>query len=139
MDIGAIWRDIYEQRRTVPVKAIGAVDVALWDLAGKVAGLPIHRMLGTCREQVPAYASSAWLPTPEAYVEEALLVRSLGMTAYKIHPHGSPKPDVEICRAVREAVGDSMVLMLDVTRGYCYEDVIRVNHFCRLRQWILPV
>ena len=127
LDTGAIWRDIYEQRRTVPVKAIGAVDVALWDLAGKVAGLPIHRMLGTCREQVPAYASSAWLPTPEAYVEEAMLVRSQGMTAYKIHPHGSPKPDVEICRAVREAVGDSMVLMLDVTRGYFYEDALRVG------------
>lgn len=47
--------------------AIGVVDVALWDLAGKTAGLLIHRLLGTCCDRVPAYASPACLPTPEAY------------------------------------------------------------------------
>ena len=49
------------------LRAIGAVDVALWDLAGKVAKLPIHRLLGTYRDRVPAYASSAVLPSTQAY------------------------------------------------------------------------
>jgi L-alanine-DL-glutamate epimerase-like enolase superfamily enzyme len=49
-----------------------------------VAKLPIHRLLGTCRESVPAYASSAYLPTPEAYVEEALHFLSLGWPAYML-------------------------------------------------------
>jgi len=127
LDIGALWADMWRLNRAVSPRAIGAVDVALWDLAGKVAGLPIHRLLGSCKEQVPAYASSAWLPTPQAYADEALHFRSLGWTAYKIRPHGSPKEDVEICRAVREAVGDDAVLMLDAMWAYNYEEALRVG------------
>lgn len=127
LDIGAIWHDLWRHNRQVSLRAIGAVDVALWDLAGKVAGLPVHRLLGSCREKVPAYASSAWLPTPEAYAEEALHFRSLGWPAYKIHPHGVPAEDIEICRGVKEAVGDSMVLMLDSMWSYGYENALRVG------------
>jgi L-alanine-DL-glutamate epimerase-like enolase superfamily enzyme len=101
--------------------------VALWDIAGKVAGLPIHRLLGTCRDRVPAYASSGWLPTPEAYGEEAQHFQSLGWPAYKIHPHGTAKPDIDICRAVRQAVGDDMILMLDSMWSYGYADAVRVG------------
>jgi len=127
LDIGALWQEMWGRHRLVPLKAIGAVDVALWDLAGKAARMPIHRLLGSCKSQVPAYASSAWLPTPEAYGKEALHFKSLGWTAYKIHPHGVPKEDIEICRAVREAVGDDMVLMLDAMWAYSYEDAVRVG------------
>ena len=81
LDTGALWAAMWKHKRYVSIRAIGAVDVALWDLAGKVAKLPIHRLLGTCRESVPAYASSAHLPTPEAYVEEALHFLSLGWPA----------------------------------------------------------
>lgn len=127
LDIGAIWLDMWETHRQVSVRAIGAVDVALWDIAGKTAGLPIHRLLGTCKEQVPAYASSAWLPTPEDYAAEAVHFKSLGYPAYKTHPHGEPKADIEICRALKEAVGDDMVLMLDAMWAYGYEDAVRVG------------
>jgi L-alanine-DL-glutamate epimerase-like enolase superfamily enzyme len=127
LDIGAIWTDMYHRKRTVSLPVIGAVDVALWDLAGKIAGLPIHRMLGSCRGSVPAYASAAWFKTPQEYAEEALQFRSLGWTAYKIHPHGEPKKDVEICKVVREAVGDNMVLMLDAMWAYGYEEALRVG------------
>jgi L-alanine-DL-glutamate epimerase-like enolase superfamily enzyme len=127
LDTGALWAAMWAHKRYVSIRAIGAVDVALWDLAGKVAKLPIHRLLGTCRESVPAYASSAHLPTPEAYVEEALHFLSLGWPAYKIHPHGTLKEDVEICRAVRKAVGDRMVLMLDAMWAYNYEEALRLG------------
>src|SRR5262247_3941893 len=106
---------------------LGAVDVALWDIAGKVAGLPIHRLLGTCRDRVPAYASSGLLPSPEAYGEEAQHFQSLGWTAYKIHPRGVPRDDIKICQAVRRAVGDDMGLMLDSMWCYGYEDAVRVG------------
>jgi len=79
-------------------RAIGAVDVALWDLAGKIAGLPIYKMLGACREEVPVYASSPWHPTTQEYVEEALHYKSLGWPAYKMHLHCNPEEDIEICR-----------------------------------------
>ena len=127
LDTGAIWAAMWKHNRYVSVRAIGAVDVALWDLAGKVAKLPIHRLLGSCRESVPAYASSAYLPTPEAYVEEALHFLDLGWPAYKIHPHGVPTEDIAICRAVRAAVGERLVLMLDAMWAYNYEEALRVG------------
>ena len=127
LDIGALWQAMWGQHRHVTLRAIGAVDVALWDLAGKVAGLPVHRLLGTCKLEVPAYASSSYLPTPQAYGEEAAHYKSLGWTAYKTHPHGIPANDIEICRAIRRSVGDDMVLMLDAMWAYTYEESVRVG------------
>jgi L-alanine-DL-glutamate epimerase-like enolase superfamily enzyme len=127
MDIGGIWAKMWPMNRSVSTNAIGAVDIALWDIMGKVAGLPIHRLLGTCRDRVPAYASSGWLATPEDYAEEALHFRSLGWPAYKIHPHAVAKEDIEICRVTRNAIGDTMDLMLDSMWSYTYEDALRVG------------
>jgi L-alanine-DL-glutamate epimerase-like enolase superfamily enzyme len=127
LDIGAIWMDLWRQIRNVDTRSICAVDVALWDIAGKVANLPVHRLLGTCRESAPAYASSAVMARPQDYVDEALRFRDSGWTAYKIHPHGKPKMDLQICAAVKNAVGDSMVLMLDSMWSYGYEDALRVG------------
>ena len=127
LDIGAIWWDMWKENRSVTTNAIGAIDVALWDIAGKVAGLPIHRLIGTCRDSVPAYSSTAWHATTEEYAAEAQYFQSLGWTAHKIHPHGEPKMDIKICQAVREAVGNDMTLMLDSMWAYCYEDALRVG------------
>ncbi len=127
LDIGAIWQDLWARHRRVASPAICAVDVALWDIAGKVAGLPIHRLIGTYRDKVPAYASSASMSDPQQYVDEALSFRDRGWTAYKIHPVKNPKKDVEICAAVKNAIGDSMVLMLDSMWVYGYEDALRVG------------
>ncbi|MCC6174520.1 MAG: mandelate racemase [Chloroflexi bacterium] len=127
LDHGALWQQMWALNRVAAMRSICAVDVALWDIAGKAAGLPIHRLLGTCREKVPAYASSAVLAGPQAYVEEALSFRERGWTAYKIHPQRDPRKDLEICRAVKQAVGDTMVLMLDSMWAYGYEDALRVG------------
>ena len=127
LDIGAIWLDLWSRNRRVSALAICAVDVALWDIASKVAGLPIHRLIGTCRERVPAYASSHSMASPRAYVDEALSFRERGWQAYKIHPRKDPKQDLAICAAVKEAVGDTMVLMLDSMWAYGYEEALRVG------------
>ena len=52
-DIGAIWWDMWKMNRSVSTNAIGAIDICLWDINGKIAGQPIHRLLGTCKESVP--------------------------------------------------------------------------------------
>jgi L-alanine-DL-glutamate epimerase-like enolase superfamily enzyme len=127
LDIGAIWLDLWRTNRNVDTRSICAVDVALWDIAGKVANLPIHRLLGTYRDTAPAYASSAVMARVQDYVEEALRFREAGWTAYKIHPPCRPKQDVEICAAVKDAVGESMALMLDSMWSYGYEDALRVG------------
>src|SRR5438046_6771716 len=120
-------RLLWGRARATTVRSIGAMDVALWDIAGKAAGLPIHRLLGSYRESVPAYASSAVLPSKEAYAEEALRFKADGWTAYKIHPPTDPMVDIEVCRAVRRAVGDEFRVMLDSTCAYQYPEALRVG------------
>ena len=126
-DIGDIWWKMWKENRSVSTNAIGAIDICLWDINGKIAGQPIHRLLGTCKESVPAYSSTAWHATAEEYAEEAKHFQSIGWTSHKIHPHGEPKADVAICQAVRRAVGDDMKLMLDSMWAYQYEDALRVG------------
>ena len=121
------YRAMWQRNRATTLRAIGAVDVALWDIAGKVAGLPIHRLLGAYRESVPAYASSAVLPSAAAYAEEAAKFKSQGWVAYKIHPPTDPQLDIEVCRAVRKAVGDGFTLMLDGSWAYQYPEALRVG------------
>lgn len=127
LDRGAIWKDMYSQKRDVALRTIGAIDIALWDIAGKAANLPIHQLIGTTKHSVPAYASSALLPDADAYAEEAISFQKKGWSAYKIHPHGEWQTDIEICRKVRDAVGNDMVLMLDSMWAYCYEESVRVG------------
>ena len=130
--------------RKVPEHALSAVDVALWDLAGRVTGLPVSKLLGGCRDRVQAYASSyPNLGEPRDYAEHALACKALGYTAYKIHPYyywdpathaaapGRPSHvewDLEACRLVYEAVGRDMVLMYDPWGTYhAMSDALRVG------------
>lgn len=128
----------------VPEHLLSVVDMALWDLAGRVAGLPVHKLLGGCRERVRAYASTyPNVGSPDDYAGHALECRRLGYPAYKIHPHyfwdpasrqaapGRPSHvewDLRTCHAVREAVGDGMTLMYDPWGTYhTYADAVRVG------------
>jgi len=122
---------------------IGIIDMALWDLLGQITGLPIHKLLGGCRDKVKAYASTyPNMGTPDDYASFAQACQQAGYQAYKIHPYiyydpvrqeaapafpTYPKHDVEICRAVRERVGDDMVLMLDPWGVYTLEQALWVG------------
>jgi L-alanine-DL-glutamate epimerase-like enolase superfamily enzyme len=127
LDRERLYQAMWQKNRQTTYRAIGAVDIALWDIAGLVAGLPIHRLLGSYRDSVPAYASSAVLPGQDAYAEEAARFKAEGWTAYKIHPPTDPAVDIEVCRAVRGAVGDGFTVMLDSTWAYQYPEAVRVG------------
>jgi L-alanine-DL-glutamate epimerase-like enolase superfamily enzyme len=127
LDRERLYQAMWHRNRSTTLRAIGAMDVALWDLAGKAADMPIHRLLGSYRQSAPAYASSAVLPSPEAYAEEATRFKAEGWTAYKIHPPTEPAADVSVCRAVRRAVGDGYTVMLDSTWAYDYPAAVRVG------------
>ena len=127
LDRERLWQALWTRVRTSTPRAVGAVDVALWDIAGKVAGLPLHRLMGSYRDRVPAYASSPVLPDASAYAEEALSIKAKGWSAYKIHPPTNWEEDIEVCRAVRDAVGDDYRVMLDSTWAYRYEEALRVG------------
>lgn len=113
--------------RTFTLRPLAAIDVALWDIAGKVAGLPIHQLAGNYRDRIPAYASSQKLPSAAHYVEQALAFKERGYRAYKIHPPGHADEDVAVCQAVREAVGDRYPLMLDASFAYRFDEAVRVG------------
>lgn len=121
----------------------GFIDCALWDLYGRMVGLPVHKALGGCRDKVKAYASS-WpnMGKPEDYAQHALDCKRQGYKAYKVHAYiyfnpytwepgpqlpGFPEKDIEVCRAVREAVGPDMVLMLDPFGVYTLEQALWVG------------
>ena len=137
LDIGAIWNELARFGRSIDPSVQGYIDVALWDIAGKAAGLPVHRLLGSVRTRVPAYASGWFHAAITDYVDEALAFGEMGLKAYKIHPPSfgrafgreveSMDMDLAICRAVREAVGESAPLFLDPVIGYSYEDAVRIG------------
>src|SRR3982074_1598847 len=120
-------RLLWARARAATIRAIGAMDIALWDIAGKKAGLPIHRLIGTCRDKIPAYASSEIHAAPEQYAEQAQHYKSTGWAAYKIHPPQRWRDDIKACEAVRKAVGDDYTVMLDSTWSYRYEEALRVG------------
>jgi L-alanine-DL-glutamate epimerase-like enolase superfamily enzyme len=122
-----LWRAMVQRVSGSHLLAVGTVDVALWDLAGRAAGVPVHRLIGSYRDSVPAYASSSMLDTPEDYAEQAVQYKEAGWHAYKMHPHCEPDMDIKICEAVRRAVGDDFRLMLDAVWSYDYAGAVQVG------------
>lgn len=128
----------------LPENLISVVDMALWDLQARHFGVPLYKLLGGCRDKVKAYASTyPNMGTPEDYAQHALDCKAQGYTHYKIHPYyfwdpvtkqpdpGRPshiEQDIQVCYAVREAVGDDMVLSFDPWGTYrTYEEAYRVG------------
>jgi len=94
---------------------LAAIDIALWDIAGKLLGLPISTLLGgRFRERIEMHGSVGW-DTPEAMVETALAQRTLGYGALKLYAgRGTVGADLDRIGAVRVAVGTDVRLLLDV-------------------------
>jgi L-alanine-DL-glutamate epimerase-like enolase superfamily enzyme len=132
----AIWHDLNERQRlnasALSDPVLCAVDLALWDLAGRALEIPVYKMLGGYRDKVPAYASTMCgddlkdgLATPEDYARFAKWAMARGYPAFKLHTwqppyEGAPsvKRDLEACAAVREVVGPDVPCMLDPYHYY---------------------
>lgn len=102
------------------VMALAAIDMALWDLLARSAGLPLHRLLGASQRSSEVYAAGGWLSwSVEQVIAEARSFVADGYRAYKMRV-GSPdwRADVERVRAVREALGGEVGLMVDVNQAW---------------------
>ncbi|MCC6475179.1 MAG: mandelate racemase/muconate lactonizing enzyme family protein, partial [Burkholderiales bacterium] len=105
-----------------PVAAVAAgIDIALHDIAAKRAGLPLWRMLGGNRSRVPVYASMGRAVDPLPTAEHCL---ALGFRAFKLHSAGSVDDHVAEIRPVRELIGPSNELMLDVNASWDAREAI---------------
>ena len=98
----------------------GALDIALWDLAGKEFGVSVATLLGQYRTRLPTYASTLQgdpngsLGSPEAFADFAQQCYELGFRAYKIHQHSDDvQEEARTLLEVRKRVGDTMTLMSD--------------------------
>ncbi len=126
----AIWHELWAIDRHLtffPVHLPGPVDVALWDLAAQAAGLPLYQFIGECRTSLPVYASSLFMPNTESYVDQVRAYAARGFTAYKAHPPGPWRKDMEVHRALRAAAGPDFTLMTDPVADYALEEAIRVG------------
>lgn len=110
-----------------PDHVASTIDICLWDLIGKHHKTPVYKLLGAARDRLRAYASTYSYETVEEYVQIALEAKSRGFTALKLHAHGMPDKDIIVCRAVREAVGDEMDLMIDPVNAYDRAGALKVG------------
>jgi L-alanine-DL-glutamate epimerase-like enolase superfamily enzyme len=124
---GAVWRQFYEQGISLAVLA--GVDVALWDLRGRLEGKPVHTLLGTRRQQVPVCAATGFnLGAPQDYVEYVAARREKGIPVCKIQPYvGSPDRDMSVYKAVREAIGPEYPCIAGGSRTYTFDEALRVG------------
>jgi L-alanine-DL-glutamate epimerase-like enolase superfamily enzyme len=122
-DIGRLFDKMYRHtqtygRRGALMHALSGIDIALWDILGKVAGLPIHRLLGgPRRNELRAYASDLSQPTLEATLQVARKHRAAGYRAVKFGWGGlgnDPRADARAVASIRSAIGDDMDLMVDM-------------------------
>jgi L-alanine-DL-glutamate epimerase-like enolase superfamily enzyme len=94
------------------------VEMALWDLIGKAAGLPLYQLWGATTNKIKAYASLAEVRTPEQRAEDALCLLEQGYRAIKLRLHSDTiAEDVAQVAAVREAVGNRMEIMVDANQA----------------------
>ena len=119
--------------------AISGIEQALWDIVGKALNTPVYNLLGgACREKIRVYANY-WYErahTPEEFAEKAAEVVESGFTALKFDPFPGPwrsyiskyseKAAVDVVKAVREAVGPDIDLMIEVHRRLSPMNAIRV-------------
>ena len=108
--------------REAIVRISAAVDIACWDIVGKVAGLPLYRLFGGYRSEVPCYVTCAYYRDGKDMAElrdEMQMLKAQGHTGFKGKVGGvSLKEDVERMALVREVIGPDKDLMIDVNRGW---------------------
>jgi L-alanine-DL-glutamate epimerase-like enolase superfamily enzyme len=132
LQVERLWEKMYRgdrgvRRVGIAGMAISALDIGLWDVAGKAAGLPLYKLWGGFTDRVAAYGSGGWGRYTEADLAgEAEKYAALGCKYYKMKIH-HPDPKVNRARveAVRKALGPGVRMMVDVNQKLDVEANIR--------------
>lgn len=135
----AVWERLFQgqaaggHNRGFYLEAIAGVDLALWDLRGKLAVLPVHRLLGgPIRERVECYASPVALHAdPQDSARQALGFVEAGFRALKVKIGRGVRVDRAHLRAVRAAVGEDIGILTDANCAYDLDEATRVGAVLR--------
>ncbi len=139
MDRSVIWHKVYNLLRDhgqkgMPMQALSGVDIALWDIAGKVANLPISKLIGgNHRDKVAVYGYGMMLRRESVdemiprFEDEAAAIKAAGFVATKMKVGLGPKDDVKLAEAVRKGVGDDYPFMVDANHCYTTSDAFYIG------------
>jgi L-alanine-DL-glutamate epimerase-like enolase superfamily enzyme len=133
-DYEYLWQHMYRRtiafgRKGIGMVAISAVDIALWDLMGKILKQPVFRLLGgKTKAKIPVYASRLYSQPLDELRKEAALYKSQGFRAMKVRFGWGPldgaegmQRNLDLVRATRETIGDEIDLMADAYMGWTFE------------------
>ncbi len=131
-----LWEKLFRNttrfgRKGAMIKSLSAVDIALWDLAGKHAGLPVYKLLGYYNPKVRVYASGGFYRGGNdihEIVEEIDSYVERGYPAVKMKVGGKTvREDIDRVRKIREAIGNRIQLMVDANQNW---NVVQATQFC---------
>ncbi len=138
LDRDVIWHKVYNLLRDhgqkgMSMQALSGVDIALWDIAGKVAGLPLHKLIGGAHhKQVKAYGYGMMLKQQSVddhvarFKDEAAAIIEMGFTATKMKVGLGARDDIRLCEAVAEGSGEAD-FMVDANHCYATPDAFYVG------------
>ena len=129
-----IWHKVYNLLRDhgqkgMPIQSLSGVDIALWDLAGKIHGVPVYRLLGGAfRERIPVYGYGMMLQRvpdlKERFAAESAAISAAGYKAMKMKIGRGVKEDIALVETVRDAIGPDIGLMVDANHAYTAREAI---------------
>jgi L-alanine-DL-glutamate epimerase-like enolase superfamily enzyme len=133
--IEAIWQELWRSSVTygrggITTMAMSALDIALWDALGKRAGLPLHRLWGHFRSQLPAYGSGCFRGSGgDGMIAKAIHYKERGYKAIKMQVAHSASlaADLDNVRRMREALGPDIAIMIDVNMGWTADVAIQMG------------
>ena len=139
LDRDVIWHKVYNLMRDhgqkgMPLQSLSGVDIALWDIAGKVAGLPLYKMIGGAhRDKIDVYGYGMMLRTESVdslvarFTDEAAAIKGMGFKATKMKVGLGLRDDVRLIEAVRRGVGDDYRFMIDANHAYTTHDAFYIG------------
>lgn len=134
LDREVIWHKVYNLLRDhaqkgMPIQSLSGVDIALWDIAGKLFDVPVYQLLGGAfRERIPVYGYGMMLQRnndlEKRFAEESRAIVEAGYGAMKMKIGVGPKKDIKLVEAVRDAIGPDIDLMVDANHAYTATEAI---------------
>jgi D-galactarolactone cycloisomerase len=139
LDTEVLWHRMYHAtrdygRKGSVIAAISAIDLALWDIAGKTHGVPVHKLLGGAfRTRVQAYATGFYRISGQGeaarLADEALAHHAAGFRAMKVKLGYGLRDDIAVMAAIGRAIeGKGITLMVDTNHAYGVGDAVRLGH-----------